>query len=261
MDSADVSVIVTDCEDAEKIRRCLESVRGFGETVLVESFSAGGVLEVAREYPVVVYRRPERSAADQKNWAMSRVSRKWVLALDGNEELDETLIAEVANADETSAGGFEVRRTSEYLGKVLRGGATAHDKPVRLFDRSRGRFVQKGSTVEVKVEGRVGTIGGTIRRVWYRDVRDHFEAVNRETTCEAREYVERGGRLPVVHMLARPPLRFLRMYFGEMGFKDGARGLVFCWISSFAAFIKYAKAWEYRRNERRRTREGGGRKG
>lgn len=257
MESADVSVIVTDCEDADNVRRCLESIRGFGETVLVESIGADGVLEAARGYPVVIYRRPDGPAAEQRNWALSRVSRKWVLALDGNEALDDTLIEEVAKADATSADGFCIRRTSEYLGRVMRGGVTAHDNPIRLFDRSRGRFVQKGLSAEVELEGRVGAIDGTIRRVWYRDVRDHFEAVNRETTHEAREYVERGGRLPVVHMLLRPPLRFLRTYIGQMGIKDGARGLVFCWISAFAAFITYAKAWEYRRNERRKAREGG----
>jgi glycosyltransferase involved in cell wall biosynthesis len=257
MKPSDVSVIVNARDDAGSIRRCLESVRGLGATVVVDSFCKEDVLQIAREFPVVIYRRPGTSSADQRNWGMSRVSSKWVLVLDGNESVDEVLVQEIAKADENLAAGFRVRRANEYLGKVMRGGAAANDRPICLFDRSRGRFVQEGLTTEVRLDGTAGNLGGTVHRVWFRDVHDHFQTVNLETTLEARDFVERGGRLPVFHMLVRPPLRFLRTYIGQGSFKDGARGLVFCWISSFAAFIKYAKAWEYRRNRRRSARNDG----
>jgi hypothetical protein len=45
-------------------------------------------------------------------------------------------------------------------------------------------------------------------------------------------------------MLLEPTVTFWRLYLARGGIRDGSRGLMFCMLSAYQSFIKYAKAWE-----------------
>jgi hypothetical protein len=49
----------------------------------------------------------------------------------------------------------------------------------------------------------------------------------------------------------RPLWRFIRTYIVQLGILDGARGLVFCALQSYSAYMKYAILWGWRINEAR----------
>jgi hypothetical protein len=250
MNLSDISVVVTTHNDARCIRACLESARGFGETVVVDAFSVDGVTEI--EFPVTVYRRHSDSDAEQKNWAVSRAARKWVLALEPYDVVTDSLKQEISQIDGKGTHGFVVKSETEYLGKKLRGNAAAQPGSIRLFERGRVEFVQAGSRAKAELDGSAAALSAAIRGARFRDVHAHFDAINRETTMDARATVDGGGgRLSLVRMLLHPPLGFLNRYFLRLGFVDGSRGLIYCLVSSYAAFIEYAKTWEYRRDLRR----------
>ena len=137
------------------------------------------------------------------------------------------------------------------MGKVLRSGITANDEPLVLFDRDRGRFVPDRNGAAVALDGRTGRIGGVLRRAWYRDVHQHFEAINRDTTREANKRSEKGGRFALGGMVFGASARFIHLYFLRMGFRDGVRGLIYCLLDGYAVFILHAKVWEIRRAKRR----------
>lgn len=262
MKLTDVSVVVTSRNDEDDIRRCLDSVRGFGETVVLDSFSTDGTMDIAREHPVTVYTLPSQSAADRCNWAMSRVSRPWVLALGANESVSAAMRDEIARADDSVADGFRFHRVSAYLGKTIRCAPRRERTPLRLFRSSRGRFVGRGAVCEVVLDGREETAVGPLFHSMYLDVHRHLDAINGETTVAAREYVDSGGWpaavLALPRMLFGPPLLFFNRYFLHMGIWDGARGLIYCLLTAYASFITHAKSWEYRRRKKGAAKEKGG---
>ena len=77
-----ISVVVTAFNEASNIERCLDSVRGFGEILVVDSFSADATVAIARERASTVFQRPYTSPPDQKNWAAARArsSSAWAWA-------------------------------------------------------------------------------------------------------------------------------------------------------------------------------------
>lgn len=251
MDLKNISVIVTCRDEAANIARCLDSLRGFGEIVLVDSFSADETLETARRYPVKIYVRPYRSAAAQKNWALSVIANRWVLILDADERLSEPLREEISGLEPDTTGGYWIRRTSEYLGATIRGCGWQRDKVLRLFDRERGRYEEIEVHEEVSLDGKAGILNERLLHNPYRDVHHHLLKINEYSSRGARNYVERGGRWAVLNMLLHPPFRFARMYLLQRGFLDGWRGLLLCLLSSYSVFLKYAKVWEYHTWNRR----------
>lgn len=239
-----ISVVVTAFNEAANIGRCLDSVRDFGEVIVVDSFSADATVALARARASTVYQRFYRSPPDQKNWAAARARYDWLLVLDADEALDDEVRAEIAALEPGRRAGFWIRRRSEYLGRTIRGCGWQRDRVLRLYDRRRGRYPEAWVHEEVELDGPAGVLAARLRHTPYRDVEQHLAKIDAYTTRGARQYAERGGRAPLLKMLVHPPFRFLRMYVLQLGVRDGYAGLVLCLLSSYSVFLKYAKAWE-----------------
>ena len=243
----EISVIITTRDEAANLPRCLGSVRGFGEVIVVDSFSGDASVQIARDAHATVFQRPYKSPPDQKNWAVDRAANDWVLVLDADEWLDGELRREIEALSPGPRSGFWIYRRSEYLGRTIRGCGWQRDKVLRLYDRRRGRYPEAVVHEEVVVEGSVGRLRARLHHRPYRDVAHHIEKIDAYTGRGARQALERGLRTPWLHMCVHPPFRFFRMYVLQLGFRDGYPGLVLCLLSASSVFLKYARAWEIRR--------------
>ncbi|MDH3217816.1 MAG: glycosyltransferase family 2 protein [Candidatus Krumholzibacteria bacterium] len=245
MNLCDVSVIVTTCDEEANIARCLDKLDGFGEIIVVDSFSTDRTLDIIRSYAAAAYVRPYHSAAQQKNWALDCVRNDWVLILDADESLSSGLTNEIRGLNDNDArDGYWMFRESHYLGSPIRRCGWQRDKVLRLFKRSRGRYEEKAVHEEVALRGTAGILKNKLQHYPYRVLEQHFDKINEYSSRGARDYLDRGGRIPLLRMLFNPPFRFLRMYVLQRGFLDGSKGFILCLMSAYSVFLKYAKAWE-----------------
>ena len=61
------------------------------------------------------------------------------------------------------------------------------------------------------------------------------------TTLTAKDAYLKGKRSNFIKMLTSPLAKFVKAYFIQLGFLDGAAGFQVCRISAYAAFQKYSK--------------------
>lgn len=247
MNPRHISVVITTRDEAGNLPRCLESVRGFGEIIVVDSFSADDTVEVARRAGVTVFQRPYHSPPDQKNWAVARATHHWVLVLDADEWVSDGLRTEIEALSPGENAGFWIYRRSEYLGRMILGCGWQRDRVLRLYDRRRGHYPEARVHEEVALTGAAGRLRARLGHRPYRDVAHHLQKIDDYTARGARQAVERGLRAPWLHLLLHPPFRFLRMYILQLGIRDGYPGLVLCLLSAAGVFLKYARAWELKR--------------
>ena len=247
MNLRDISVIVTARDEQDNIGRCLESARGFGEIIVVDSFSGDATVEIARHARATVFQRAYTSPPDQKNWAVARARNDWVLVLDADEWLDAALRAEIEALEPDDCGGYWIHRRSEYLGRPIRGCGWQRDRVLRLYDRRRGHYPAALVHEEVELDGRAGRLRARLGHRPYRDVAHHLQKIDAYTAKGARQAVDRGLAVPGLHLVFHPPFRFIRMYLLQLGVRDGYPGLVLCLLSAASVFLKYARAWEMKR--------------
>ncbi len=248
MNVREISAIVTTFNEEGNIDDCLSRVEGFGEIVVVDSFSTDRTLEAARSHGAVIFVRPYESAAKQKNWALGMVRHRWVLILDADELLSDELRHEIEAFDETSGeSGFWIRRDSHYLGGPIRHCGWQRDKVLRFFDRSKGRYEEVEVHEEVSLAGRAGTFRGRLEHHPYRRIEQHLDKIEQYSTRGAREFARGKRRFPLIQLMVHPAFRMIRMYVLQGGFLDGRRGFLLCLLSSYGVLLKYAKAWEYTR--------------
>jgi glycosyltransferase involved in cell wall biosynthesis len=251
MNLRDVSVVITCFNEEDNIRRCLNGLMNFGEVIVVDSFSTDGTLDIAREYPVQIFRRPYPSAAKQKNWGIALAKNNWVLIVDADESISPELRSEIeALSEKDAVNGYWIRRVSEYLGKQIRYCGWQRDKVLRFFDKTRGSYDEREVHEEVVLEGETDYLTSRLDHFPYNRIDQHFDKINEYSSRGARDYVDSGGRHPILNTVLHPPFRFLRMYALQRGFLDGLHGFILCLLSSYSVFLKYAKAWEYRRRTR-----------
>lgn len=242
-----LSVLVPTKNEIVNVRACLDSVRWADEVVVVDSGSTDGTVEAARAVADRVLEHEYVNSAAQKNWALPQLTHRWSLIVDADERVTPALRSEIETVlgDGARLDGYWIRRANHFLGKPIRSAGWQRDKVLRLFDRTKGAYEPLHVHAEVSIAGgRVGTLREPLLHDTYRDLDQYFEKFQRYTRWSAEDLRERGVRASAARLLFRPPLRFLRMWLLEGGFREGRHGIVLCGLAAFSVFMKYARRWE-----------------
>lgn len=243
-----LSLVVVTLDEEDHIERCLGSVPGAGEKIVVDSFSRDRTVELATRSGARVLQRPFVSAADQKGWAIARATGEWILVLDADETATPRLVEGIAAAiRDGGADGYWIRRRSEFLGKRIRFCGWGNERILRLFRRGRGTYPERAVHERLVLDGRAAPIpgGGTIEHRPYRDMADYLDRMRSYSDRGALELEKRGARwFPGI--VTHPVARFLRMYVLQLGFLDGASGFTLCALAAKGVYLKYARLRELR---------------
>ncbi|HAI58868.1 MAG TPA: hypothetical protein DCM32_03215 [Xanthomonadaceae bacterium] len=176
-----LSGVVVACNEADRIERCVASLRAVcGEVVVVDSGSADDTRERAAALGARVVDQPWLGFARQKNHAIATATFPWVLLLDADEWLDDdaldALRALVASGRLASADVVTLRRRTRFLGSVMGFGSFAAEPVERLF-RAHCRHE------ELAVHERLDTRG---QRVIDADVRIEHDTARSEAEYWAK---------------------------------------------------------------------------
>lgn len=245
-----LTVLIPCKNESLNIRACLESVRGVADEILVaDSLSTDNTLAIVRQMGGCrIIEREFVDHANFKNWAIPQASHPWVLVVDADERVTEELAAEIREVlaeENRSLDAYRMRRDNFFLGRPIRHCGWDRSLITRLFRRDVCRYGKARVHEQLEVQhGRVGTLRGKFvhQTCWSLD--QWTEKQNRYTTVWAEDKQAAGRRTSWLGILARPPLRFLQLYFLRGGFLDGAAGLVVCLSSTSYTFLKYAKLWQ-----------------
>lgn len=242
-----LSVIITTYNEERNIEECLKTVLWANEVLVIDSFSTDQTREIAERQKATVLIHEYINPAAQKNWAIDKAKNDWVLIVDADERLSDSLQQEVQQLLKTKPAfdGYSIPFVNYIWGKRIRYCGWQRDYHVRLFDRHRGEF--KRGEVHEKVilsTKKVGTLRHPIIHYPYRDLKQYFEKFQRYTDWGALELYKQGRQAQLNHLFFHPLFRFFRMYILQLGFLDGVHGLVLCMLSSFYVFTKYAKLWD-----------------
>jgi glycosyltransferase involved in cell wall biosynthesis len=232
-------------------------LRATAFVLVVDSMSTDGTREVAAASGAMVVQREFDSFSGQRNWALQELVRKWdpdfVFSLDGDEWLDEQLIADLQARISTHALSedlYLVDRVVHFDGRVLRRGGFGRTPLLRMF-RPRlcsyeDRLVNEHLCVPPGASK--GSLRGNIEHADVESWTRHIEKHNRYSTLEAMERhrltQEKGSGVRTLAAIKRPDLRnrwlrervwsrvpmrpvlrFVQVFLLMGGFLDGRPGL------------------------------------
>jgi glycosyltransferase involved in cell wall biosynthesis len=87
-----ISASVITFNEEKNIRRCLQSLQGIAdEIIVVDSLSTDNTKAICKEFKVTFIEQSFLGYIEQKNFAIEQANYDFVLSLDADEALDETL--------------------------------------------------------------------------------------------------------------------------------------------------------------------------
>jgi glycosyltransferase involved in cell wall biosynthesis len=245
-----LSLVVITKNEAANLRRCLASVPFAHEIIVIDAESTDSTREIAREYTELVFNQAWKGYGPTKQEAINRASCDWVLSLDADEALDDTLAQAIRNIltnDEDSVPGYRVNRLSMFVGRWIRHSGWHPDRILRMGRRAALRCTQEPVHEKLVVDGSVGDLSGCLLHYGASDLNAYLAKSHHYADLLAQNKFENGGRSGVLDLCIRPAYKFCYSYFFRWGFLDGVPGLILAGVSAYYVFVKYARLWEMRR--------------
>jgi glycosyltransferase involved in cell wall biosynthesis len=90
-----ITATIITLNEERNIARAIESLRCCDEIVLVDSGSVDRTVELAAKLGARVVESPWHGYATQKNYAAEQATHDWILSLDADEALSESLEGEI----------------------------------------------------------------------------------------------------------------------------------------------------------------------
>lgn len=240
---APVTVVIAARDAGDHIAACVASVAWADEVLVVENDSTDDTVRLASALGADVFSHPFRTIGAQRNVAIGRAVHAWIFVLDADERCTPELADEVrAIVGASALPAYRVSRRNFFLGREIRHGGWDRDRPVRLFQRTL-RYDERPVHEHVITSGAVGTLRGQLMHYPYSSLDGYFEKLARYSRSWAEQHHARGRRAGPLHVLVRPPARFISTYVLRGGFLDGAHGLVLAVLAAVSVAAKYARLW------------------
>ena len=239
-----VSVVIAARDEAANIEACVASVRWAREVLVVENDSSDDTVDRARRAGATVFSNPFTTIGAQRNAGIERAASDWVLAVDADERgsfgLGEEIRALIAGSPSHAA--YRVPRRNFFLGREVKHGGWASDRPIRLF-RSNLRYSASRVHEHVDAAGDVGELRESLEHSTYTSLDDYFEKLDRYSRWWAEDKFETGRRAGPLSVVFKPPVRFVTMYMLRGGWMDGGAGAVLSCLAAASVMAKYARLW------------------
>jgi glycosyltransferase involved in cell wall biosynthesis len=197
--SVPLSVVVITFNEERNIGRCLASVRGIAdEVVVVDSFSTDRTEEICRQYGATFLQHPFEGHIQQKNYALSRATHPYVLSLDADEALSPAA-ATVGAGRQKPLGRRRLRDGPPHqllrpLDQTHRLVPRPQNAAVRQAERPAGAAPTPTTGWNWSPAPPSKRIGGDLLHYSYHSVSQHIRQLNYFTDIGARVAFEKAKR-------------------------------------------------------------------
>lgn len=241
-----ISVVIITFNEQKNIARCLQSVLGIAdEIVVLDSFSTDDTETICKTFNVKFTQHVFDGHIQQKNRAITFASHQFILALDADEALDDNLKKQILTVKNNwQYDGYTFNRLTNYCGHWVRYCNWYPDVKLRLFNKNTGAWC--GVNPHDKYELNTGNnnikhLNGNLLHYSYYTKADHYKQVEYFTTIAAKAFVDEGKQAPAYKLIINPVAKFIDHYLLHLGFLDGKAGFNISRISAYAAYLKYKK--------------------
>ncbi len=251
-----ISVCVIAGNEAQRIRRALESVSGWTSEIIVvlNDDVKDGTDEIAAEFGAKIFFEPWKGHIAQKNSAAQKAAQEWILGLDADEVIPPELRKEIQDLfgppeKLRRMSAFSFPRCTFYCGRWIRHGDWYPDRQTRLWQRGTAEWGGVDPHDKLMVRGGVGRLKSNLLHFSNDSVNAHIRKIIPFTDEFVRQHVQNRPGSQIAGLAVRPAWRFVRAYFFRLGFLDGWQGGYIAWLNAFSTASKYAKLRERRSNE------------
>lgn len=236
-----LSVIIICKNEARVIEKTLSCVHGWAdEIVVLSNGSTDATVEIAKKYTSNVFETDWPGYGPQRNRALDKASKDWILTLDADERVTEELKKEISDLLENGSkcDGYRIPVRLLYFDKYVR--SLLKNKPIILFRRDKGRFNNAQAHAAVVVDGKIGALHNHILHDSYESLSHQIQKLNKYALMWAEEQPGvKNGLLGLFIAITHAVWVLFKDLILKMAPLDGWRGILLSIVHAQYTFNKH----------------------
>lgn len=245
-----ISVVINALNEERNIKVAIESVKWAEEVIVCDMHSSDKTAEVAKEIGAkVFFHQREEYVEKARNFAISKAANDWVLVLDPDEQIPESLakrLQEIA-AEMKQIDYVRLPRNNLIFGHFMTAAMWWPDYNIRFFKKGKVKWGDKihrppqtfGPGLDLPADEKYAIVHHN-----YGSISQFLQRMDRYSSIQAEELLRTGYKFDWKDLLEKPLSEFLSRFFAGEGYKDGLHGLALSLLQAFSFLIVYLKLWE-----------------
>ena len=240
-----ISVIVVCKNEAHDIDACLASVAWVDEIIVLDSGSHDETLSIAQKYTSNIHSNTDwQGFGVQKNRALALATGDWVLSIDADERVSDALRLEILQAIKNNKHDvFNMPRLSSYCGQFIHHSGWWPDRVSRLFKRDAAKFSDDLVHERLVFADKAAELNAPLTHITYKDLDEMLLKMNQYSSLGATNAQKKGKHGSLISAVAHGFWAFIRTYFLQLGFLDGAIGFMLAVSNAETTYYRYLKLY------------------
>lgn len=254
-----ITVIILTKNEALNIERCINSVKGVAERIIVvDSGSTDETCAIAKELGAEVVVHEFITHGQQFNWAMREmnITTKWIFRLDADEvvppELAEEILEKCERHAEDDVNGLVGNFKIYFMGRFLKHGGMYPFYRLTIFKTGKGYIDENGMRDQTVVsEGKIEYLKNDFLHYDFKDLASWIAKHNWYSSLEVKNFSGtkesegtrtdtakktikmRDGFYYKLPRYFRAKLYYWYRYYFKLGFLDGQAGRVHAFLQAY----------------------------
>ncbi len=244
-----MSVIIIVKNAQNTLRECLNSLKEFGQIVLLNNESTDDTLKIAYEFQkefsnLHIYESEFIGFGALKNLALSYAKNEWILSIDADEILEDETKEELKKLDLNEFNIIALPRKNLYKGEWIKGCGWWPDFVLRVFNKNYTKF--NDNLVHESL-----ILPNETQKIYLKNGLKHYAFNNISHLIDKMQYYSSLWAKQNLHKesgICKANIRafwtFFRNYFLKKGIIYGYKGFIISVCNALGAFFKYMKLYE-----------------
>lgn len=252
--SLSISAILITKNEESSIKDCLKSISWVDEIIVVDSGSTDQTVKICKSFGAKVFVRQWSGYGPQKNIALNLATKNWILSIDADERISNSLRKEIQALDD-SHYAYSIKRKSNYCGSWINHGDWRSDYVVRLFKRNSAKFSNALVHETVITKNQIKLLKNEMFHFTYHNYEDVINKINIYSSAASQILFSKKIKSSLTKAIFHALWTFLRGYFFRGGFLDGRAGFALALSNSQYTYYKYLKLLFLYQNKRNKSFE------
>lgn len=243
-----LSVILITKDEADRVEKCLLSVKDIADEIIVlDSGSTDQTVSICQKYTDKIHITDWPGFGKQKQRALDKATYDWVLSIDADEALDAKMQSELLNLlsqEKIEKNAYKLPWGVTLHGKTLKYGRSARSV-LRLFQRDGARYTLDEVHETVIPNGKnIGVLKGLLLHYTHRNFKHGLDKAAQYAWLGSQKYYRKGKKSHGLFVsLLRAAWTFILIYIIRLGFLDGSIGFIVAMTYAQVNFNKHIGLW------------------